>query len=180
MVNHAHIGSVSGYVIGGAASTSEMLYGTEADRTVCGQEVEMTRNEMDRLIDEHFAYEAACDVEGMMSTFTDDAELDIAGFPAPMRGQDEIRPYCVELFGVIQTENVRRLQRHYGEDFMVDDVMWTGHFADGELFGAKGRAGRVRFRMLHVFEFGAGRIRKATIWIDTLTLREQLLSGGIQ
>jgi uncharacterized protein len=140
----------------------------------------MTRDEMDRLIDEHFAYEAARDTDGMMSTFTEDAELDIAGFPAPMHGQDEIRDYCVQLFGVIRTENVRRLQRYYGDNFMVDDVIWTGHFADGELFGAKGRGGRVRFRMLHIFEFGGGRISKATIWIDTTTLRDQLLSGGVQ
>jgi len=30
----------------------------------------MTNDEMDRLIDEHFAYEAADDVDGVMSTLT--------------------------------------------------------------------------------------------------------------
>lgn len=140
----------------------------------------MTPAEMDRLIDVHFEYEASNDVEGMMSTFSDDPEVDVAGFPAPMRGRDAIRDYCVKLFEVIKTENIRRLQRHYGPTFMVDDVIWTGYFADGELFGAKGRAGRVRFRMLHVFEFGDRLINKATIWIDSTALRDQLLAGVVQ
>ena len=140
----------------------------------------MTRDEMDRLIDVHFVYEARCDVEGMMSTFTDDAEVDVVGLPAPLRGQDAIRDYCVELFDAITTEDVRRIRRHYSDDLMVDDVMWTGQFADGWLFGAKGRSGRVSFRMLHVFEFGDGRIRRATIWFDALAAREQLLSGGLR
>jgi hypothetical protein len=135
---------------------------------------------MDRLIAEHFAYEAANDVEGMMSTFSDDPEVDIAGFPTPMRGRDEIRDYCVRLFDVIKTEDLQPLQRYYGPNFMVDDVIWTGYFTDGELFGAKGRGGRVRFRMMHVFEFGDRLINKATIWIDATTLRDQLLAGGVQ
>jgi len=32
------------------------------------------------LIDEHFAYEAADDVDGVMSTLTDDIEHDVLGF----------------------------------------------------------------------------------------------------
>lgn len=62
---------------------------------------------------------------------------------------------------------------------MLDDVIWTGTFADGWLFGAGGRSGRVRFRMLHVFHFGDGRITRADLWIDALTAHRQLLAGGV-
>lgn len=43
----------------------------------------MTRDEMDRRMDEHFGFEARDDVEGVLSTLAVDAEHDVvAGLPA--------------------------------------------------------------------------------------------------
>ncbi len=140
----------------------------------------MTRDEMDRVIDEHFAHEANRDVAGMLGTFTADGELEVVGLlPAPLRGQEQLRSYCEQLFAALITEDVHRLRRQYADDLMLDDVIWTGHFSDGWLFGAKGHSGRVRFRMLHVFEFEDRRIKRATLWIDALTAQQQLLAGGV-
>jgi hypothetical protein len=39
----------------------------------------MSRNEMDRRIDEHFGYEARDDVAGVLATLAPDVEHDIVG-----------------------------------------------------------------------------------------------------
>ena len=41
----------------------------------------LTHEEMDRIINEHFGYEAQDDFEGAASTLTEDAEHDIVGSP---------------------------------------------------------------------------------------------------
>src|SRR5207302_1264334 len=67
-------------------------------------------DEMDRLIDEHFAYEVADDVDGVMSTLTDDIERDVVGFPgdAP-RGADALRGFYAQLFGLLEQDGYKRL-----------------------------------------------------------------------
>ena len=42
----------------------------------------LTKEQMDRMIDEHFGYEAKDDVEGVLSTLAPDVEHDIVGSPA--------------------------------------------------------------------------------------------------
>jgi ketosteroid isomerase-like protein len=139
----------------------------------------MPADEMDRLIDEHFAYEAAHDLEGVMTTFIDDAELDVVGFPdGPRRGKEQIRGFYEQLYKLLDLEEVRPLHRYYGEDFMVDEVICTGRFADGALVGAKGHGGRASFRLLHVLEFRNGRVARENVWLDSETARQQLLAGG--
>ena len=60
----------------------------------------MTRDEMDRIVDEHFTYEAADDVEGVLSTLAADATHDIVGWPAgPTHGRENARPFYQALFG---------------------------------------------------------------------------------
>jgi hypothetical protein len=41
----------------------------------------MTREEMDRILDEHFEFEARDDVDGVLSTLTEDVEHDVVGSP---------------------------------------------------------------------------------------------------
>ena len=41
----------------------------------------LTPEQMDRKIDEHFAFEAADDVEGVLATLAPDAKHDIVGWP---------------------------------------------------------------------------------------------------
>ena len=56
--------------------------------------MDMTRAEMDRIVDEHFNYEAADDVEGVLSTLALDATHDIVGWrTGPTHGRENARPF---------------------------------------------------------------------------------------
>ena len=55
----------------------------------------LTREQMDRKLEEHFGFEAADDVEGVVATLAPDATHDIVGYPTgPTYGRDNARP-CV-------------------------------------------------------------------------------------
>ena len=52
----------------------------------------MTREEMDRRMDEHFGFEARDDVQGVLATLAPDAEHDIVGWPSgPTHGREGAR-----------------------------------------------------------------------------------------
>ena len=53
----------------------------------------LTPEQMDRKLDEHFGYEAADDVEGVVATLAADATHDIVGYPTgPTHGRALSRP----------------------------------------------------------------------------------------
>ena len=59
----------------------------------------LTRAQMDARIDEHFGYEQADDVEGVLATLTPDAVHDIVGSPTgPTTGPDGARGFYEALF----------------------------------------------------------------------------------
>jgi uncharacterized protein len=129
---------------------------------------------MDRLIADHFGYEAADDVEGVMSTVTDDIEHDVVGFPAgPQRGKEAVRAFYEQLFALLKQEGYEPLRRYYGPDSLVDEVLYTG-VIDGRLVGLDGRQGRATWRLLHVLEFRDGKIARENIWQDVDAIRAQL------
>jgi hypothetical protein len=136
----------------------------------------MERARMDRLIDEHFGYEASDDVDGVLATLADDVTHHIVGSPyGEQHGRSAVRPLYEELFGALHGEGVEGLGRWYGDGFVVDESMWTGTVADGRLLGLPGRSGRATFRILHVFELdGDGRIRLERVWCDTTAIAAQL------
>lgn len=52
----------------------------------------MNRESMDKVVSDHFMYEAVGDIEGVMRTFTDDAVHEVVGGPfGPLRGKPAIR-----------------------------------------------------------------------------------------
>jgi hypothetical protein len=53
----------------------------------------LTREEMDRFINEHFAYEAQDDVDGVVSTLTEDVEHDIVGSPGSQVTRARVSPH---------------------------------------------------------------------------------------
>ena len=80
----------------------------------------MTREQMDRKIDEHFGYEQRDDVAGVLATLTDDAEHDIVGFPTgPTHGREAARGFYVGLFSDLADGSVRSLRRLYGDPGQV-------------------------------------------------------------
>jgi uncharacterized protein len=135
----------------------------------------MTRAEMDRRMDEHFAFEARDDVEGVLATLAPDAEHDIVGWPSgPTQGRAGARPFYEALFADLSDGQVECLRRLYGEDFLVDESVWRGT-APGRPFGLEGRGRPLEFRLLHVVEFAqGGDIRRENVWVDLASIIRQL------
>ncbi|ACG78676.1 conserved hypothetical protein [Phenylobacterium zucineum HLK1] len=135
----------------------------------------LTREQMDRKIDEHFAFEANDDVEGVLATLTPDVEHDIVGAPTgPTHGREGARPFYEGLFADLSDGKVECLRRLYGENFLVDESLWRGK-APGRPFGLEGRGRPLEFRLLHVIEFAdTGDIRRENVWIDMAAILQQL------
>lgn len=135
----------------------------------------ISREAMDQRMDEHFGFEAADDIEGVLATLTHDAEHDIVGWPTgPTHGRDAARPFYETLFGDLADGRVECLRRLYGEDFLVDESRWSGR-AVGTPFGLEGRGRPLSFRLLHVVEFtGEGDIRRENVWLDLASIIQQL------
>lgn len=135
----------------------------------------LSRAEMDRKIDEHFGYEARDDVEGVLSTLTQDVVHDIVGSPTgPTHGPEAARGFYESLFADLSASGVRSLRRLYGENFLVDESVWSGR-APGSPFGIPGHDKPLEFRLLHVIEFNDdGNIRRENVWLDLAAIQQQL------
>ena len=134
----------------------------------------MTQADMDKLIEDHFDYEANRDVEGVLSTLTDDAVHDLIGDPiGPLRGREAIRPRYEHYYANLGPGQTTTNHRLYGDGFVVSDETWTGP-VPGEFLGIPGQGRSISFRMLHVFEFGGGLIECESLWIDSGAVVAQL------
>lgn len=135
----------------------------------------LTREEMDRKIDEHFGFEARDDVEGVLATLAPDAVHDIVGWPSgPTYGRDNARPFYKALFADLAEGKVMCTKRLYGDGFLVDESVWEGK-APGRPFGVEGRGRPLRFRLLHVIEFSKdGQIQRENVWVDLAAIIQQL------
>lgn len=138
----------------------------------------LTREQMDRKIDEHFGFEMRDDVEGVLRTLAPDVEHDIVGWPTgPAHGRDGARPFYVGLFADLADSKVECLRRLYGDNFLVDESLWSGT-APGRPFGLEGRGRPLQFRLLHVIEFADdGDIRRENVWLDMAAILQQLPQG---
>ena len=135
----------------------------------------LSPSQMDRMIDEHFRYEARDDVAGVISTLTDDVEHDIVGWPGgPSHGPAEAAAFYEATFSDLSEGQVKCLRRLYGNDFVVDESRWKGR-APGRPFGVEGKDRPLSFRLLHVMEFAAdGKIRRENVWLDLAAILRQL------
>jgi ketosteroid isomerase-like protein len=139
----------------------------------------MTRDEMDQLINQHFQYEAADDVEGVLGSLAEKVEHEVV--PSPMGAQTDkagIRRFYEMLFADLQGEGVTPVRRLYGEDFVVDEAIWNGRVADGRPFLMDGQSGKVSFRLLHIFQLRGGKISNEQVWCDLAALQRQLGRGA--
>lgn len=135
----------------------------------------MSRESMDKVVNDHFMYEATDDIEGVLRTFTEDAEHEIIGGPdGPLRGKAALRRFYERLFLDLKGESVEPVMRLYGDNFLVDETIWIGHVVDGRPFKLDGRGGNVRLRLLHVFQLRDGLIAKENVWFDFDDLKRQL------
>jgi len=137
--------------------------------------MKLSKEEMDRIIDEHFEYEARDDVEGVLSTLAHDVVHDIVGSPnGPTFGTENARPFYETLFGDLADGKVTKSKRLYGDNFLVDDSIWEGT-APGKPFGLEGHGRPLKFRLLHVVEFTEeGPIQSENVWVDFAAIVRQL------
>ena len=136
---------------------------------------ETTKQQYDRLIDEHFMYEATDDVDGVMGSLADEVEHLVVPSPAgPRSDKTEIRAFYEGLFADVKGQPPTPIRRQYGEGFVVDEVMWNGYIADGRPFGLDGKSGDVSFRLLHVFDIADGKITREAVWCDLAAIQAQL------
>ncbi len=135
----------------------------------------LTRAQMDARIDEHFGFEQADDVEGVLATLTPDAEHDIVGSPTgPTIGPEGARGFYEALFADLADGRIRTVRRLYGDDFLVDESIWSGR-APGRPFGVEGRDRPLEFRLLHVVEYAQdGRMKRENVWVDLAAILQQL------
>ena len=138
----------------------------------------MTPKDMDRFIDEHFGFEAADNVEGVLATLAPDATHDIVGWPTgPTHGRENARPFYEALFADLADGKVSCTKRLYGDQFLVDESVWEGK-APGRPFGLEGKGRPLRFRLLHVVEFADdGKIQRENVWVDLAAMIHQLPPG---
>jgi predicted ester cyclase len=135
----------------------------------------MTREQMDRKIDEHFTFEANDDVDGVLATLATDVEHDIVGFPTgPTHGRAAARDFYNTMFVDLADSKVRCVKRLYGDKFLVDESVWSGT-APGKPFGLDGKGRPLEFRLLHVIEFAdSGDIQRENVWFDLAAIFRQL------
>jgi predicted ester cyclase len=135
----------------------------------------MSHEEMDRAVNEHFGYEAANDVDGVMASLADEVEHEIV--PSPIGVQHDksnVRAYYAMLFASLRDEDVTPLRRYYGDNFVIDETEWRGEILDGRPFLLDGKCGKVSFRLLHIFEFKDGKISREQAWCDLAAIQQQL------
>ncbi len=136
----------------------------------------LSREQMDRKLDEHFGFEASDNVEGVVATLAPDAVHDIVGYPTgPVVGRERARAFYEQMFGDLAESHVTVLKRLYGDNFMIDESLWEGR-APGTPFGLEGRGRPLKFRILHVLEFtGDGaHIQREQVWVDMAAIFQQL------
>ena len=135
---------------------------------------DLTPTAMDAVLDAHYAFEAADDVDGVLGTLTDDVVHDVVGFPSgPNHGKRAARAFYQHLFGDVSGERVEPTRRLYGPSFLVDEVVWHGR-AIGHPFGFDGKQRAFSHRLLHVMEFRDGLIARENVWVDLAAIARQL------
>lgn len=133
---------------------------------------------IDNILDEHFRQEAAGDVEGTLTTFTDDVIHDVVGDPAgELHGPAAVGKRYSHLFSNVRGEHTTTKHRLYGDNFVVDDKIWSARVI-GDFMGIPGNGRLIDIRVLHVFEFRDGLICRENVWIDAGAALAQLTGAN--
>jgi hypothetical protein len=134
----------------------------------------VTRDEIDRLLERHFAALKKRDLDAILATYADDAEHDAVGRdPNPIRGRAALAAFYRESLADLANTKVIPVRRLYGEDFAIDESILDG-YAQGRPFDLEGYSRPVRFRMLRIFEFRDGLIAHENAWFDIIAVQRQL------
>jgi hypothetical protein len=136
----------------------------------------LSTTEIDAVLERHFLQEAAGDVAGTLATVTYHVEHDFVGEPMGiLHGRDAVGERYGHLFANVRGERVEGLHRLYGDDFVVDDKIWTAR-VPGDFLGIAGHDREISVRVLHVFEFRDGLIARENVWLDGGSAIAQLMA----
>ena len=136
----------------------------------------MSREEMDKIVDDHFRFEATDDLDGVMASLAE-GPLRHEIIPSPfgeISDRQQIRGYYTMLYKCARGDKATTIRRLYGDDFMVDETLWEGEIVDGKAFLLDGKSGRSVNRLLHVFVFRDGKIAFEQAWIDLAAMQQSL------
>lgn len=136
----------------------------------------LSRSQMDKVVDDHFRFEATDDVAGVMTSFAD-GELSHEVIPSPvgiLHDRRQMADFYRMLFACAKGDRTTNIRRLYGDDFLVDETLWEGEQLDGKPFLLAGRRGRMRVRILHIFTFRDGKIASEQAWMDLAAIQAQL------
>jgi SnoaL-like domain len=136
----------------------------------------MSHEEMDRVVDDHFKFEATDDLDGVMASFAPrPIRHDIIPSPVgQISDRQDIRDYYTMLYGCTRGDKATCIRRLYGDDFLVDETVWEGTVADGKPFLLEGKSGQMSVRILHVFTFRDAKIAYEQAWLDLAAIQRQL------
>jgi predicted ester cyclase len=135
----------------------------------------VTPQRMDQIINQHFAYEATDDVEGVVDSLADEFEHEVVPSPAGRQtDRRKVADFYRMLFADLRGESVTPLRRLYGQDFVVDETLWHGRIENGRIFLCDGMSGKVSFRLLHIFELEGDKIAREQVWCDLAAIQRQL------
>jgi hypothetical protein len=136
----------------------------------------MSREDMDRVVDDHFRFEATDDLDGVMGSLAE-GPLRHEIIPSPfgeVSDRRQIRDYYAMLYKSARGDKATCIRRLYGDDFLIDETLWEGEIVDGKPFLAEGKSGRGANRILHVFVFRDGKIAYEQAWIDLAAMQGYL------
>ena len=134
----------------------------------------MTHDEIDRILERHFAALQKRDLDGILATYDDDAEHDAVGRdPNPIHGKAALGAFYRESLADLANTKVIPVRRLYGDEFAIDESILDG-YAHGRPFDLEGYSRPVRFRMLRIFEFRDGLIARENAWFDIVAVQRQL------
>jgi uncharacterized protein len=138
----------------------------------------MTHDEIDRILERHFAALQKRDLDGILATYADDAEHDAVGRePNTIRGKAALGAFYRESLADLANTKVIPVRRLYGDAFAIDESILDG-YAQGRPFDLEGYSRPVRFRMLRIFEFREGLIARENAWFDIVAVQRQLSTPG--
>jgi hypothetical protein len=137
----------------------------------------MSRAEMDKVVDDHFRFEATDDIEGVMASFVPDGPITHECVPSTvgiLHDRGQMADFYKDLFACAKGEKATMISRFYGDDFLIDETLWEGEQYDGRPFLLPGKGGHAAFRLLHVFTFRDGKIASEQVWTDLAAIQRQL------
>lgn len=139
-----------------------------------GQHPPAGREFLDSIVGAWTRAEHDADHSAVMHLLADDVTLVVVGLDqATLRGRKAVAAWHREQTANVLHEKDLPIQRVYGWDSVLDDVMRESRVL-GSLFGHRGKGQRVRYRLRRLFEISAGRVTRLTVWPDLGALERQL------